>query len=385
MRYDGLELWWVDLALRQPVGTSAGTHRARPVVFVRVLAGGGDGWGECGALPDGTAVDPALDAVWGLLAEVVPARLGRAAAARGGEVPPASVVAHLFDTTPANRMAAAVVEMAVLDLELQAAGRSLADHLGVPDQVRAGGPGGGVPAGAVVGIPDDGRLRTLVAAVGRQVDRGYGRVRVKIRPGWDVAPLAALRDAFPDLVLQADANAAYRVDDAGRLAELDDLGIGCLEQPLAAADLAGHADLAGRLATPIGLDESLTTVRAVADAIRYGACRVACLKPARLGGLLAARRAQDRCRQAGVSAFVGGLFETGLGRTANAVLSGLPGLDLPGDLSDPSDYLVDNPAPYPRPVGGRVPLPAVPGVGSRPDRHALSQLGALVERFDRAG
>ena len=377
MRYEGLELWRVDLSLRQPVGTSAGTHLARPVAFVRVLADGGDGWGECGALPDGTAVDPPLDQVWRTLVDLVPGRLARAAAARSGEVPEGSVVANLFGTTATDRLAAAAVEMAVLDLELQSAGRSLADYLGVPDEVR----GQGVPAGAMVGIPADGQVATLLDAVGGLVNRGFCRVRVKIRPGWDVAPLAALRQAFPDLVLQADANAAYRLDDASRLATLDDLDIGCLEQPLAPGDLPGHAALADRLATRIGLDESLTTVRAVTDAIRYGACEVACLKPARLGGLLAARRAQQGCLDAGVSAFVGGLFETGLGRTANAVLAGLPGFDLPGDLADPGEYLVRNPAPYRPMAGGRVALPEGPGVGSRPDVAVLSQLGAVVARF----
>jgi len=381
-----LEVYRVDLTLRAPVGTSAGTHLERPVALVRVLSDAGDGWGECGALAGGTAVDPSLDGVWPTLVDVVPARLGRAAASRGGEVPPAGVVAHLFDTTAPNRLAAAAVEMAVLDLELRAAGRSLADYLGIgaaapPDRA----PPDGVPAGAMVGIPADRSVDTLLAAVEGWVTRGFGRVRVKVAPGWDVVPMTAIRQAFPDLRLQADGNGAYRVGDADRLAALDALDLGCLEQPLPHADLPGHAALADRLDTPIGLDESLTTVRAVTDAVKYGACEVACLKPARLGGLLAARRAVDRCREAGVSAFVGGLFETGLARTANAVLSGVPGMDLPGDLSDPADYLVANPAPYPGAAGGRVVLPGVPGVGSTPDLLTLSQLGATVERFGRDG
>jgi len=404
VRYEGLEVYRVDLSLRAPIGTAAGTHLSRPVALVRVLSDDGDGWGECGALADGTSVDPPLSVVWRTLVDVVPGRLAQAATSRGGDMPTASVIAHLFDTTPPNRMAAAAVEMAVLDLELKAAGRSLADYLGVPVTTEAAAPTAlpaEVSAGAMVGIPADRSVDTLLAAVERWVADGFGRVRVKVEPGWDVAPLAAVRRAFPEVRLQADANGAYRCypdptpaaatngnrtdDDARRLAAVDDLDVTCVEQPLPHGDLPGHAALADLLATKVGLDESLTTVRAVADAVKYGACEVACLKPARLGGLLAARRAQARCREAGVSAFVGGLFDTGLARTANAVLSGLPGLDLPGDLSDPADYLVANPAPYPGVAGGRVTLPVAPGVGSTPDAGALSQLGSTVERFGPTG
>ncbi|HEX4081685.1 MAG TPA: enolase C-terminal domain-like protein [Acidimicrobiales bacterium] len=395
MNYEGLELWRLALALRRPVGTSAGTHRARPVVLVRVITDGADGWGECGALADGTSVDPPLDAVWRALVDRGVDRLATAARARDGELPPAAVVAHLFDTTPTSRMAAAALEMAVLDAELRAAGQSLIDRLGVPPDVRAAG----VAAGAVVGIPPDREPGALVDDVGRLVDAGFARVRLKIEPGWDVAPVAAVRRAFPTLAVQVDANGAYRLstgatdtpvdgtpaNDARRLAALDELDVACIEQPLPPADLPGHAELAERLATPVALDESLTSVRAVEDAIRYGACEVACLKPARLGGLLAARRAVETCQAAGVAAFVGGFFETGLGRTANAVLAAVPGFTVPGDLSDPAGYLVANPVPYVPVAGGRVTLPTAPGVGARPHPSALSGQADQVRRFDVDG
>ncbi|HEY5244201.1 MAG TPA: enolase C-terminal domain-like protein [Acidimicrobiales bacterium] len=418
MKYEGLELWRLGLVLRRPVGTSAGTHVARPVVLVRVIADGTDGWGECGALADGTSVDPPLDAVWRALVGRGADRLATAARARDGELPPAAVVAHLFDATPTSRMAAAALEMAVLDAELWAVGQSLADRLGVPPDVQAVG----VASGAVVGVPDDRDMGRLVDDVGRLVDDGFARVRLKIEPGWDVAPVAAVRRAFPTLSLAVDANGAYRLpgseegatggtagpptaarpaagqgatdrgaapgaplDDARRLAALDELDVACIEQPLPPADLPGHAELAGRLATPVALDESLTSVRRVDDAIRYGACEVACLKPARLGGLLAARRAVERCRAAGVPAFVGGFFETGLGRTANAVLAAVPGFTVPGDLSDPAAYLVGNPVPYVPTAGDRITLPTAPGVGVRPDPTALSDVADQVQRFDVGG
>ena len=341
-----------------------------------------------------TPVDPDVEQVWSELCSSGVGRLLQAARSRGGNVPESSRVPSLFGTAPPQRMAAAALEMAVLDAELRRDGLSVARRfspLGPPPTAGASpipaSPGKAspvvrVPAGVVVGIPGDRRLATVRSEVGRAVDRGFARVRLKIEPGWDLEPVAAVRGDHPGLVLQADANGSYRLgrpdgggpDDARRLAGLDALGLACVEQPLPAADLPGHAALADLLTTPVCLDESLTTPRRVEDAIRYGACEVACLKPARLGGLSAARRALDHCRAAGVGAFVGGFFETGLGRTANAALAALAGFTLPGDLSAPSDYLVEDPFDYPPVVGGFVHLGGTPGIAPAPDDDVLRRL-----------
>jgi O-succinylbenzoate synthase len=259
--------------------------------------------------------------------------------------------------------------MAVLDAELRVAGISLA--------VRLGSDGGPVAAGAAVGIPVDRSVDGLLAEVDAQITAGAGRVRLKIEPGWDIEPVRAVRRAHPGLALQADANGAYRGAGGGeeaaeRLVALDPFGLACLEQPLPPADLESHAALAEILATPVCLDESLGSRRRVTDAIRSGTCEVACLKPARLGGLFAARQALDACRSAGVPAFVGGFFETGLARSANAALATLPGFTLAGDLSDPAGYLEANPCPYDGPRDGWVVPPSVPGVGPAPDPHLVA-------------
>lgn len=379
MRFEGLELRLLDLALRQPVGTAAGVHRRRAVALVRVATDGGEGWGECGALPEGTAVDPPLGTVWASLTGTAAQRLAAAATARGGRLPPAAQVAPLFDAGPTGRLVAAAVEMAVLDCELRAEDRPLWQRLGVDPAVAARG----VAVGAVAGIPADRDTDRLVAEVAAAQRAGAARVRVKIQPGWDAAPLAAVRGAFPDLWLQADANGSYRLDsrdgrDAGQLAALDELAIACVEQPLPPADLPSHAELARRLATPVCLDESLTGLRRLEDALRYGACRVACCKPPRLGGLLAARRAAWRCAAAGVPAFVGGLFETGLGRSANAALAGLADFGWPGDLTAPAGYLEGDPFAYAAVADGRVALWPGPGVGARPDADALAAATTAV-------
>ena len=350
------------------------------MIYVRVSCEGVDGWGECGALPEGTVVDPPLPELWRALIGGGVGRLFQATRSRDGVLPPAAQVARLYDTTAVGRMAAAAMEMAVLDAELRVTGASLASRLGTT--------GAAVPTGALLGIPADRDPGLLAAAAAELAARGFARLRIKIEPGWDVAPVQAVRDAVGRLPLQADANGAYRMDvaaddraNARRLADLDPFALDCVEQPLPPGDLAALASLAERLATPVGLDESLTSLRQVVDAMRYGACEVACLKPARLGGILATRQAQEACRSAGVPAFVGGFFDTGLARAAHVALAGLAGFTLAGDLSDPSDYLDVDPCGYRPPVGGVAVPPEDPGVGPAPDPAVLAERTGAVERF----
>jgi O-succinylbenzoate synthase len=377
MKLVGIELWRVDLALSNPVATSQGSHGPRPVLYVRVVTDEAEGWGECGALPGGTAVDPALDDVDVAVAERAVPRLFQAGASRGGELVGAPSVARLFGEGPLERVVAATIEMAVLDAELRSSATALAERLGAVRAV--------VESGGVVGIPPGRDPGALVDAAARLLDGGARRVRFKIEPGWDTVPARALRTAFPSAALLADANGAYRRggtdDDASVLCALDDYGLVCIEQPLPAPDLAALGILAAELATPIGLDESLGTVRRLAEAIRYGAVAVACIKPSRIGGLLAARRALAMAAEAGIDGFVGGFFESGLGRAANAAVAGLCGSSLPGDLSDPADYLVEDPCGYLEVDGGAVRLTTAPGVGAAPDSAVLARLGAVGRWF----
>ena len=198
--------------------------------------------------------------------------------------------------------------------------------------------------------------------------------------------MRAVRADHPDLVLQVDANGSYRAGEAdvavlSRLAEFDVL---CIEQPLPPADLVAHAQLARVLPVPICLDESLSTPRRVADALRNGACAMACLKPARLGGVRATWAAHAACAAAGVPVFVGGFFEAGLGRSSNLALAARLSQDATGlvsDLGDPADYLSVDPCGYPPVVGGWVRVPTGPGVGNRPDDAVLARLDARRRWF----
>ena len=378
MKLAGVELVRVAVPFRVVIGTAAGVHRTRDLLFVRVVAEEGEGWGECVALSEGTAVDPSVDEVGAAAASRGVRRLFDASAARGGQLPLEAEVAQLFGSTPTDRMLASVFEMAVADAELRLEGRSLARALGI-------GPGyETLPVGAAVGIPSNDDLGLLRAQVDEAVAEGVARVRIKIQPGWDVEPVAAVRADHPDLVLQVDANGSYQMGDAGQVERLADYGVLCIEQPLSPADLVAQAEFARRTSVPICLDESLSSPRRVRDAVRNRACRVACLKPGRLGGLRAARLAHAACVEAGVSVFVGGFFEAGLGRASNLGLAARLAQDavgLVGDLSDPTTYLEEDPCGYPDVRRGWVHVPDQPGIGRSPRPEALAQLGAVRSWF----
>jgi o-succinylbenzoate synthase len=366
MKLVGIELVRLAVPFRSDIGTAVGVHRSRSLLFVRMVTDEAEGWGECAALGEGTGVDPSVDEVEGAVVARGVARLVDASAARGGHLPRESEIAQLFGSSAPDRMMAAVFEMAVADAELRLAGRSLAQAMEVGEGYDA------LPVGAAVGIPPDHDLGVLRQQVAEAVACGAARVRVKIGPGWDLEPVAALRDDHPGVVFQVDANGSYRLEDAERLGRLAEFGVLCIEQPLPPADLVALAEFAGRIAVPVCLDESLTSPRRVLDALRNQACRMACLKPGRLGGLRATRVAHASCVAAGVPVFVGGFFEAGLGRAANLALAARLAQDAPGlvgDLSHPTTYLATDPcgpSAYPEVRDGWVRVPGGPGVGSGP-------------------
>ena len=380
MRFEGVELVRTELSFLNEIGTAEGVHRERPVLYVRVLADDVEGWGECAALGDATSVDPSVDEVEKVALDRAVQRLCRASKAREGHLPRAAEVSQLFGAAPADRLLAAAFEMAVNDAELRAEGRSLAASLGTGLGFET------MRVGAVVGIPDARDIGALLLAAGEAVARGASRLRMKIEPGWDAEPVRAVRAQHPDLTLQVDANGSYRDtdEDAAVLASLADFEVLCVEQPLPPADLVALALLARKLPLPVCLDESLTSPRRVIDALRNGACAMACLKPGRLGGVRATRLAHAACAEAGVPAFVGGFFETGLGRSSNLALAARMSQDATGlvsDLSEPAGYLSVDPSGYPPVVDGWVRVPDEPGVGNPPDAGILGRLATRRRWF----
>ncbi len=364
MKVEAVELRTLSMPLVSSFRGALGAETERELLVVRVIGPESEGWGECSALGS-PLYSP--EYVAGALA-VVRDHLVPRLAAHAPE-PTADQVAAALSPVKGHRMAKAALEMALLDAELRARGQSLASYLGA---TRAS-----VPSGVAVGIA--GSTAELLDTVARYREEGYLRVKLKIRPGWDVEPVRAVRERFGDLPLQVDANGSYSLADAAHLARLDAFELLLVEQPLPEDDLAGHAELARRLKTPICLDEPITSARAAADAISRGACRVVNLKAGRMGGYLEARRAHDTCTALGVPAWCGGMLETGLARAANLALAALPGFTLPGDISASGRYWhQDLTEPFVLGPDGHLPVPAGPGLGTAPLPEVLAQVTTSV-------
>jgi O-succinylbenzoate synthase len=235
-----------------------------------------------------------------------------------------AAVAHVTG----HNMAKAGLEMALWDLFAQQAGQSL--------QAFIGGAGDRVRVGVSVGIQAS--PEKLVEVVGAYLAQGYRRIKLKIKPGRDVGDTAAVRRAHPDLLVQVDGNSVYRLADAEHLRKLDAFNLLLIEQPLAHDDIVDHARLQPRLATPVCLDESITSVDHARWALELGACRIINIKPGRVGGMHEATRLHDYCRAQGVPVWMGGMLETGIGRAANLAVASLPGFTLPGDISASARY-----------------------------------------------
>ena len=353
MRPLAVELRRVRLDLRNPLAAGHATIAHREVVLVRVtLPDGIEGWGECAALERPTYSSETTDGAWALLRdELVPAVLaGREAA----------VVGH--------PMATAALADARLDAELRTSAAPLAGALGATRT--------SVAATRVLGIGPS--LDDLL----ERVDAAPAGVKLKIAPGWDVEPLRAVRAAFPDRWLAADANGGYGAADLADLATLDDLGLAYLEQPL--PGLAAAADAARVLATPVVLDEPIGDVDTVRAAIALGGLGGLNVKPGKGGGLQATARAIAVAAEAGVDLFVGGMLETGVGRAGAVALAALDACTWPTDLG-PSDWYfpVDLTEPVVAGGDGRLVVPGGPGIGVVPDADRLD--AATVDRVVLGG
>jgi len=225
----------------------------------------------------------------------------------------------------------------------------------------------------------------LVDSVGGYLDAGYRRVKLKIRPGWDLAPVEAVRDRFGgDLMLQVDANCSYRRSDIDHLARLDRFSLLLIEQPFDEEDLIGHAELARRIATSVCLDESIVSAAGAAAAISLGACSVVNIKAGRVGGYLEARAIHDLCMSRGIPVWCGGMLETGLGRAANLALASLPGFTLPGDISATERYFREDITPPFVLRNGAIAVPNGPGLGVEVLRPVLAELTAQTETITGA-
>jgi O-succinylbenzoate synthase len=272
-----------------------------------------------------------------------------------------------------NLMAKAGLELAFWDLKAKKAGVSLKTlYGGVRDEIDAG-----VSCGIEDSLPD------LVARIGAYLEQGYRRVKIKIKPGWDVAACAAVRQKHPDILLQVDANGAYSLADMETLKKLDAFNLLLVEQPFPPYDLWDHAKLQKQMRTPLCLDESILSLDAARAAVEMGSCRIINIKVGRVGGVVEMRKIHDYCREHGVPVWCGGMLESGIGRAHNLHIATLPNFKLPHDLSASRRYykedLID---PFIELSGpGTIRVPEGPGIGVHPVEERIRRATLKSEVF----
>ncbi len=349
MRIEKVELRRLRLPLVRPFETSFARVDDRTFLLVTVHGGGEEGWGECVAEATPFYSAETAGTAWHVLREfLVPMLLG-------AEIESAAAVWDHVARVRGNQMAKAAIEMAAWDLE--------ARQKGVPLWKLLGGDGRPVASGVSIGIQPS--LAALEERVDADLADGYKRVKIKIKPGWDIAPARHLRARHPSLLLMVDANAAYTLDHADHLSALDELSLMMIEQSLEYDDVGRHAALQKRLRTPVCLDESIHSYGIAEDAIERDACRIINIKPGRMGGHLQSRLVHDLCAARGIPVWHGGMLESGIGRAHNLHLSTLPNFTLPGDVAASRRYYAPDliePGIEVRP-DGTIAVPEGPGIG----------------------
>lgn len=322
MRIRQVELREIHLRLRDRFEISTGGWDERRILLLRMEAEEGEAWSECVAAEAPNYSYETPETAWHILTDyVLPAVLGV-----GFESPPS--VLEPVRWIKGHPMALATVEMGAWVLEAVRRGVSLSALLG--------GTRSSVPVGVSIGLQstDDELLRQAESLL----ERGYRKIKIKIKPGRDVEMLRKIRDRFPDAPLMADANSSYTLADAPRLKELDDLDLMMVEQPLGFEDLREHAVLQASIRTPICLDESIRSPGDTLLALELGSGRIINIKPGRVGGFGSSRSIHDLCAERGVPVWCGGMLESGVGRAYNLALASLPNFTLPGDISESRRY-----------------------------------------------
>ena len=349
MRIDRLELRLLRLPLVRFFETSFGRVDERLFLLVTVEENGASGVGECVADANPYYSAETTRTAWHIISEfLAPLVLGRSFSH------PREIFGALAPVR-GHQMAKAAIEMAAWDLAARQQGVSLSTLLG--------GARSAIESGVSIGIQNS--LDELVERVAIEWAAGYRRVKIKIKPGWDVDAVERVRGRFGDIPLMVDANAAYGLADAARLAELDRFNLTMIEQPLDYDDIRDHATLQRQLRTAICLDESIYSVKAAAEAIEMGACRIINIKPGRVGGHAESVRLHDLAAAHGVPVWHGGMLESGIGRAHNIHLSTLRNFSLPGDVAASRRYYAPDLIDPEIEVAsdGTIAVPTAPGIG----------------------
>ena len=349
MRIERIEVRELVLPLRQAFETSFSRTTAKHFLLLSVSADGVTGYGECVADRDPYYLPETNGTVWHVVRDFLAPALLATEIAHPREVLPA------FARVRGHAMAKAALEMAVWELWARRESRPLSRVLGGGKRT--------IEAGVSIGLQGD--EGALLARVEAELSAGYRRIKIKIKPGHDVALVRALRERFGAVPLMVDANSAYTLDDMDVLRGLDQYSLMMVEQPLGWDDVVDHALLQRELATPLCLDESIRSPDDARHALDLGACRVINIKAGRVGGFAASLAVHDLCAARGVPVWCGGMLESGIGRLANVHLQTLPGFTLPGDTSASARYFEEDLVDPPVVVTpeGLIAVPDGPGIG----------------------
>ena len=373
MKIDRITLREIRMPLVHFFETSFGRTTERRIIVVEVEGEGAVGWGEVTAGERPFYNEEWTDAAWLILRDfVAPRVVGKLR----GERPLASAAqgAELSSHIRGHQMARGGLEAALWDLEARLTGVPLWKHLG--------GSRTEIACGVSIGIQDS--VEQLVDLIERETDAGYQRIKIKIKPGWDIDVVRRVRERFPDIRLMADANSAYTLDDAEHLRQLDDFDLMMIEQPLAHDEIIDHATLQSALKTPICLDECIRNAHHARQAIKMGAARIINIKLGRVGGFAEALRVHEVCREQGIPVWCGGMLESGIGRAHNIALSTLEGFSLPGDVSASKRYWKRDVVVPPVEVTerGTIEAPDAYGCGYEVDRDYVESLTVREETVE---
>ena len=322
MKIERIEQYHIQMPLKHHFETSFSRVTVMDKIILCVYADGLIGYGESPVDVDPYYSYETVETCWHIQRDFLIPMLVESTVDHASDLP------HFLRKVRGHPMAKAGLEAALWDLEAQQAGVSVASLLG--------GTRSQIASGVSIGVQDS--VEELLGVIRERLAEGYQRIKIKIKPGWDVSIVEAVRGEFPDILLMVDANSAYSLNDTEMLKALDGYNLLMIEQPLGHDDIMDHAELQRRLATRICLDESIHTVGRAREALAMESCRIINIKPARVGGMTNARAIHDLCQEAGIPVWCGGMLESGIGRAHNVAIASLPNFTLPGDISASGRY-----------------------------------------------
>jgi O-succinylbenzoate synthase len=365
MNLTKVELRRLNMPLKSPFETSFGRTTVKDFILVSVHGEGETGYAESVSMPYPLYNEETTGTVWYMLEEILVPLLFK------NEIDHPKEVSERFTYIRRNNMAKAALEGAVWDLYCKQQGISLSSALG--------GTKKNIDVGVSIGIEPT--IDEVLTKVERFIEEGYKKIKVKIKPGFDVQLIKAIRERFGfDIPLMADANSAYTLDDMDLLKELDQYKLMMIEQPLAHDDIIDHAKLQKELQTPVCLDESIHSAEDARKAIELGSCKIINIKIGRVGGLSESVKIHDLCQEHHIPVWCGGMLEAGIGRAHNIALTSLANFTIPGDTSASSRYWEEDivePAVELNGLG-TLAVPTTPGIGYKLNEQAVNKF--LVEQ-----